>query len=180
MSDDHQDPVARAHLFLRGAYAPPEEMFKLAKQLKGQKRFYLAWPILARARRDPALANQATPPLRFAQEQALCTYKDVNLPAEQRFRRAIEILENDCDLVHSTDPETLGLAGAVYKYWWQWDGQRRHLDRSLFYYLKGHNQAFQTKPDYDGYPGINAAFVLDVLANLENAEARAAGTTSES
>jgi predicted acylesterase/phospholipase RssA len=178
MPDDEQDPVTRAQRIMRGAYEKPADIFALATQLKRKKVFYLAWPILARARRDPALAKQHIPPLRFAQEQALCTYKDVNLPAEQRFRRALDILENDCNLAHSTDPETLGLAGAIYKYWWQSDGQRQHLDRSLRYYLKGHEAGSQTNPYYDGYPGINAAFVLDVLANLEHAEARAAWTTS--
>ena len=177
-ADQPNPNITRARQILRGTYVPPADVFQLARRLKNEKLFYLAWPILARARRDPELLKQDIPPLRFAQLQALCTYKDVNLPAEQRYARALEILEKDCDLAHSTDPETLGLAGAVHKYRWQWDGQRRHLERSLSYYLKGHEHASRNDPKYDGYPGINAAFLLDLLANLEDVEARAAGTMS--
>ena len=78
------------------------------------------------------------------------------------------------------------------------DGQRLHLERALFYYLRGYaqgapegsradvleylhdNPGCQLRADKDqGYNGINAAFVLDVLAQQEQEEARRAGLNSE-
>ena len=60
--------------------------------------------------------------------------------------------------------ETLGLVGAIHKRKFEVDGQKQHLDESLAYYLKGHQQGAAT--DY-GYTGINAAFILDLLASQE-------------
>src|SRR5262249_42702750 len=90
------------------------------------------------------------------------------------------------------------LAGAIHKRKWEVDGQRLHLERALFYYLRGYaqgapegsradvlrylhdNPGCQLRADDDqGYNGINAAFVLDVLAQQEQEEARRAGLTSE-
>jgi hypothetical protein len=69
--------------------------------------------------------------------------------------------------------ESLGLRGAVYKRMWQVEGQRKDLLRSLAYYLKG----FEIGPATDqGYTGINAAFVFDLLAREEAIEAEVTGT----
>jgi predicted acylesterase/phospholipase RssA len=177
LSDTPDIDLARK--VLRGQYLPPEECLGLAKRLKARMAFHLAWQVLARARCDPALGNQSALRLLLAQQQALCTYKDHELPAEQRFARAREILERDCQLATSTDQETLGLAGAVHKYRWAWDAQRQHLERSLSYYLRGYEAGDPADPSYDnGFTGINAAFVLDQLASIEEAEARAAQRTS--
>jgi predicted acylesterase/phospholipase RssA len=164
--------VTQAKGILRGeAIPPPDESLKLAKDLKQEKRFRLAWQILARARRNPGPNPKSSMLLQLAQQQALCTYKDTELPAEQRFDRALQILERDCDLANTTNQETLGLAGAVHKYRWQWDSHPGHLERSLYYYLRGYGAGNPANNDYDnGYTGINAAFVLDLLASLEKAE----------
>jgi predicted acylesterase/phospholipase RssA len=171
--------ITLAKNILRGEHRSPEDLLKLAKSLKTQKAFHLAWQILARARRDSTLNNKPDLRLTLAQQQALCIYKDPDLPPEQRFARALEILEKDCDLDRTKDQETLGLAGAVYKYRWQWDAQRTHLEQSLAYYLRGHEAAQSNHPHYDnGYTGINAAFILDQLASLEEKTAREAGRPS--
>ena len=73
----------------------------------------------------------------------------------------------------TTDQETLGLVGSIYKLKWQLEAQKGHLERSLAYYLRGYQQG--VTGDY-GYTGINAAFILDLLASLESREAKKAGT----
>jgi len=95
---------------------------------------------------------------------------------EIKFDRAAATLATVEDLRTSRTQETLGLAGAIYKGKWEAFGQRQSLEQSLAYYLRGYKEGATS--DY-GYTGINAAFVLDLLANLEVAEAQQAGTTSE-
>ena len=68
------------------------------------------------------------------------------------------------------------MAGAVFKRKWEVDGQKQTLERSLSYYEQG----YQEGPVNDcGYTGLNAAYVLDLLACLEETQAIDAGTTSE-
>ena len=161
--------VAQVKDILRGgAIPPPDGSVNLVKELKAEKRFRLAWQLAARARRNPGPNPNPAVLLKLAQQEALCIYKDTDLAAEQRFARALEILEHDCDLANTKDQETLGLAGAIHKYRWQWDSQPRHLERSLSYYLRGHEAGDPARGDSDnGYTAINAAFVLDLIASLE-------------
>jgi hypothetical protein len=48
-----------------------------------------------------------------------------------RLDRALEILEARAALISSTNPETLGLAGAIYKLKWGVYAQRQHLEHAL-------------------------------------------------
>jgi predicted acylesterase/phospholipase RssA len=111
---------------------------------------------------DPSLREKASA-VKVGQRHALCTYKDQDLPAADRFKRALEIL----DEVDGGKPtggelqESLGLRGAVYKRMWQVQGQSADLTRAGAYYLQG----YALGPQHDqGYTGINAAFVLELLA----------------
>lgn len=189
MSENNFSDEDRAKAVLRGQYAPPRDLLKLAESLKKKKSFHLAWQLLARARRDPDARGDLKLRLKLGQQQALCTYKDPDLPTELRLTRALEILKETDDLDQTTNQETLGLAGAIYKYRWQWTGQREHLERASFYYLRGYELSYFLRagdaaqhpdPDYDyGYTGINAAFTLDLLASVEDAQARAAHRPSK-
>ncbi len=111
------------------------------------------------------------------QQQALCTYKDENLPLKTRFERAIMLLEQ----IGLRNPvnnhvETLGLGGAVYKRKWQKFGQLDDLYEALFFY----RAAFERNPRKDmGYGGVNAAFILDLLANRTHSIAQRNGDESE-
>jgi Tetratricopeptide Repeats-Sensor/prokaryotic YEATS domain/Patatin-like phospholipase len=104
------------------------------------------------------------------QQRALCTYKDALLPLATRLQRALEILRGPEDrLAETTDPETLGLAGAILKRIWEVDGQRTHLEQSLQFYRRGFEEMVargESRPDYDGgaFTGVNAAYVADLLA----------------
>jgi predicted acylesterase/phospholipase RssA len=109
----------------------------------------------------------------FWQQRALCTYKDEELIPAERFKRALAILDAPSkDLPGAQaagrpvpeSPETLGLRGAVYKRMWEFGGQPENLYRAADCYLK----AWERDPVQDkGYGGVNAAYLMDVLAGLE-------------
>ncbi|MDT5269933.1 MAG: hypothetical protein QOH49_2119 [Acidobacteriota bacterium] len=137
----------------------------------------------------------------LTQQLALSTYKDPDLPVDERLTRALKIMES----LHSFDGqlptdwhETYGITGAIYKRLWEFDSQKQNLERSLNFYLKGYAVGGTTElartdvlaylartpharlstPKDNGYTGINAAFILDRLAYLEEREAQATGTPS--
>ena len=167
--------VNRAQQILRGKQAEPREMLELAKKLKGEIRFSYARRLLARASNHESLARDKKLRENIFQQLALCTYKDQDLPADERLDRALGILNQIADFVTTTDQETLGLIGSIYKRKWEVDNQRQNLERSLFYYLRGYDQGLAND---QGYTGINAAFVLDQLASLEEGEADKASRSS--
>ena len=158
----------RARKFLGGTALSPDEVESLARALQGQKAFGLAQRVLERAR-DPKVMTLAPKLRKWAREQqAVSTYKDPDRPADSRFDEALRILTQDgVDLDNIRDQETLGIAGAIYKRRWEWGGMRADLERSLGFYIRGETEG--PAGDY-GYTGINAAFVLDLLAHLEDQE----------
>jgi predicted acylesterase/phospholipase RssA len=91
-------------------------------------------------------------------------YKDEDLLAPQKYEDALQVLNKDCGLEDSKDGETLGLAGAIYKRLWDHTGQRTHLEKSLHWYAKG----YEVAPGADGWLGVNAAFVSDLLGVQES------------
>jgi hypothetical protein len=171
--------VDEAREILRGTYRRPAELLRLAKRLKDAKQFGYARRILARARKDPAVNESAPLRLEIHQQSALCTYKDPDLPVDSRLDRALEIIREVEDVSQTRNPETLGLVGSIYKRKWEVDNQRAQLERSLFYYLRGYEESrADEQRDDQGYNGINAAFILDLLAHQEAEEAAKAGATS--
>ena len=93
----------------------------------------------------------------------------------QALDQAIEILEKAFDLAKTKDQETLGLAGAIYKRKWETDGIKVHLELSLIYYNRGYKQGIEGDK---GYTAINAAYILDLLAYLEQKQAAKLGVSS--
>jgi predicted acylesterase/phospholipase RssA len=163
------DDVEHAKRILRGVNAALDEIQLLAERLKDGRYFCYARRLFARARYHPDAARQPAPRiLKLIQRQALCTYRDPDLPHEARFADALAILaQGDLNGLEPSS-ETLGLAGAVYKYQWKISGRRRDLERSLAFYERG--AARSLEEDY-GYTAINAAFVLDLLAHQERPDA---------
>jgi len=92
------------------------------------------------------------------QKIVLATYKNKQPNHVEALRKALVLLES-LDLNNTTDPETLGLAGAVHKRLWEELNDREHLSLSIAYYEKG----YSIKNDY--YNGINLAYLLNVRAN---------------
>jgi predicted acylesterase/phospholipase RssA len=168
--------VTQALEILRGRQAEPREMLELANKLKGETRFSYARRLLARASAHESIARDKKLRENIFQQLALCTYKDQDLPVDDRLDRALSILDQIADFDTTTDQETLGLIGSIFKRKWEVDNQRQNLERSLFYYLRGYEQG----PAKDqGYTGVNAAFVLDQLASLEEGEAEKASKSSK-
>ena len=82
------------------------------------------------------------------------------MPSEEAaFKEAADILDT-LGPSTSTDTETLGLYGAIYKRLWELRKDTADLDQSIWAYEKG----FYVKNDY--YNGINLAYLLNVRADL--------------
>lgn len=167
-----QQNIDRAKLILQGTDATLAELMTLGNDLQADTSFGYGWKIFALARRKPEVEKDAQLNLKLSQKQSVCTYKDPDLPADQRLTRAFEILKRADDLRTTTNQETLGLAGSINKRTWELDGQKQHLERALAFYRRGHLLGVAT--DDNGYTGINAAFVLDLLAEQEEEEAKEA------
>jgi len=166
-----QDAERRAQEITGDVAASPAEVLDLEKVLRGGRRFGLARKILERIKDHADVVRDPKLRLKVAQKLALCTYKDADLPADQKLDDAERVLQAADDLKTTTDQETLGLAGAIHKRKWEQTAQERYLETSLAYYYRGYEQG--VAKDY-GYTSINAAFVLDVLADLENVESQPA------
>lgn len=148
------------------------KLYWLAMCLKKVKQFAYARKILFRAQRLAIEENVRQEWLiKIIQQRALCTYKDAYLSPDQRLDSALAVLKELSPLQPVPDQETLGLKGGIFKRKWEADGNKQHLEVSLSYYRQGYEQGMG-----DGYTAINAAYVLDLLANLELEEAAAAGS----
>src|SRR5262245_35901300 len=139
MALEFKDALEQGTRYLHGQPGSPAELWAIAQALKERKVFGMARKLLARAREDPALNREAVLRLKLCQQHALCTYKDPDRPAEFRYDRAVEILREVEVLETTLHPETLGIAGAIYKNKWESFAQKPDLDRSLVYYLRGYN-----------------------------------------
>ncbi|GAA4352617.1 hypothetical protein GCM10023165_42100 [Variovorax defluvii] len=155
----------RARAALAGQYGTPDELIKLVDQLKRERRFSHARHLLERLRLQREVTTDPRLRLVVAQKLALVTYKDADLPGDLKFERALDILRSVEDLETTKDPETLGLAGAIYKRKWEFQSNERDLETSAAFYRRGFAEGVEK--DF-GYTAVNAAFVLDLLADLES------------
>jgi predicted acylesterase/phospholipase RssA len=187
--------VERAKVIAAGGEASFDEVAELAAELRRRGRFgpiapmliaagrraiyegwergrgtELAW-LLRRheqfgyARRLLGRVREGEDSEQLRQQHALCTYKDMELPAARRLDRALRILEEGGrSLEEGTSAETLGIAGAIYKRRWEVDAKRADLESALWCYEQGYRQEGDPRREY---AGINAAFVADQLAVLE-------------
>lgn len=95
------------------------------------------------------------------QRIALSTYKSKHPDVLTSLYEAYDILQTLEPQV-TTDPETLGLLGAVCKRLWESTKDNAWLDKSIFYYEKG----FYIKNDY--YNGINYAYLLNERGSISD------------
>ena len=168
-TDEHQPVVERAKRLLAGVAVEAVQALEVSSELARWQEFHLASTLLERAGPavDPVLARQV------AQKCALYTYKDTQRPDDQKLRDAWKVLDDADPVETSEDAETLGLAGAILKRRWELSGSKLTLERSLACYLRGHHCASRPgAPDDGGYAAINAAFVLDGLAEIEQEDPR--------
>jgi hypothetical protein len=84
------------------------------------------------ALRDPGFPRlAANKQLKLVQQLALGIHKDADLPTDDRLDRALDILEARAALTSSTNPEILGLAGAIYKRKWEVYAPKQHMEHAL-------------------------------------------------
>ena len=147
------------------------EALALAREFQCQRRWRLARQILEESDALPDLDPAARRAVR--QQRAVCTYKDRELRLVPALEQGLAVLAS-CgeDLATTRDPETLGIAGAIHKRMWEVSGRRQHLLAALGFYLRGAECA---EGRDQGYNAINAAYVLDAVADLDERSARAAG-----
>lgn len=129
----------------------------------------------AKARKLLTQAAESSPSDVWIQQQlALATYKDEEMLPATRFARALKILEGiDLRDAANKDAETLALGGAIYKRMWEYDGQLEHLYEALAFYRAAHaRNAIQDR----GYGGVNAAYILQLLAARARAAAQRSST----
>jgi predicted acylesterase/phospholipase RssA len=162
---DKARAIKEAVEILRGKRRTPADILATAQALGKHDEFGYARRILDRARRQEGVRRDAELYRRIVEKSALYTYKDSNYRLlEDRLAEALKILEDEADLANTRAQETLGLAGAIYKRLWEADRKESNLIRSLYFYEKGYEQG----PENDqGYTGVNAAYVSDLLAYLE-------------
>ncbi|QRX62911.1 DUF4071 domain-containing protein [Dysgonomonadaceae bacterium zrk40] len=98
----------------------------------------------------------------FIQQWALCTYKDKTVNPKVALNDALTIISRlEPENRNTTDPETLGITGAIYKRLWQNDIEViEYLDRAIEYYKRG----FSINQDY--YTGENYALCLDFKSEI--------------
>jgi predicted acylesterase/phospholipase RssA/cellulose biosynthesis protein BcsQ/Flp pilus assembly protein TadD len=166
--------VEQIRRMLAGQEVAYPDAVQLFNRLKKARYFSYARQLLTRIQRMPAASDQR---LYFAQQLALCTYKDTDLGVEARSKQALAILDEADPLAATVNQETLGLAGAVHKQRYRATAQNSDLERSATYYLRGYARGIAV--DY-GYTAINAAFILDLLAQHEERQAQQAGAAVSS
>ncbi len=98
------------------------------------------------------------------QRLALVTYKagEGKDKTKEETKAALEAAENilaDLKPEETTDPETLGLSGAINKRLHEITGEEKYLDKAMWFYERG----FYVKQDY--YNEINFAYLLNVKAS---------------
>ena len=102
----------------------------------------------------------------FTQQLALCTYKDKTVDPNIALIDALQIIGKlEPENRNTTDPETLGITGAIYKRLWLLHNQISYLDRAIEYYERG----FTINQDY--YTGENYALCVGLKSQItENPE----------
>ncbi|HEX5153111.1 MAG TPA: TRAFs-binding domain-containing protein [Parafilimonas sp.] len=116
------------------------------------------------------------------QQLALAIYKSKLPTAEEALKKAKQILDT-LNPAQTTDPETLGLWGAVYKRFWDIKTAKTDLDinsakADLDEAIRAYEKGFYLKNDF--YNGINFAFLLNVRASVsEKRDAIADTVTAE-
>ena len=97
------------------------------------------------------------------QQFALHKYKSKQ-PSESLALNDASAIINRLSPETSKDPETLGIAGAIYKNMWKLSEDRETLDRAITFYKRG----FDLRQDY--YNGENAASCIESRSILQKDE----------
>lgn len=98
----------------------------------------------------------------FIQQWALCTYKDKSVNANIALLDALQVINQlHPDDRNTSDPETLGITGAIYKRLWLNNKSIiEYIDRAIEYYHRG----FVISQDY--YTGENYAICMELKSQV--------------
>lgn len=135
--------------------APDDVRTSTLVQMFRDARAREKWPLAIEFLRTLLERNPSDPYLN--QQLALATYKSKQPDVEASLLEAKEILKQ-LQPQTTTDPETLGLWGAVHKRLWELKHDREALDQAIWALEKG----FYVKNDH--YNGINLAYLLNSRA----------------
>ncbi|MDH3448209.1 MAG: patatin-like phospholipase family protein [Gammaproteobacteria bacterium] len=161
--------VQKANDIRRGERENPEAAFRIAKELAKCQYFDAARRLAEHLVETDNIADGDHVGLH--QKLALWTSKNPDAPDDTKHDRALEILdsiketETGESLATTSDCESLGIAGGICKRKWMVTGNQADLERSLHYYERGSAQGFAVD---NGYTAINAAFVIDLLADVNS------------
>ena len=97
----------------------------------------------------------------FVQQHALSRYKSKHPSENTALIDALAIIRTLDPTGETTDPETLGITGAIYKRLWLLENDIEYLKRAISLYGK----CYQIRNDY--YTGENYALCLNLSANVE-------------
>ena len=129
------------------------DLVELAEKKKIEKKYDTAKELL-----KDALKNKPNDSF-ILQRLALTTYKSEFPSKKEALLEALDLLQL-LNPDETTDPETLGLLGAIYKRLYEQSDKLEDLNFSLHYYERG----YYVKQDY--YNGINIAFLYCLKASL--------------
>lgn len=96
----------------------------------------------------------------FTQQQALCRYKSKEPSPVVALQDALSIISKLNPDGDTTDPETLGITGAIYKNLYRESGDVENLNRAIKYYEK----CYIVRNDY--YTGENYAHCLELKSKM--------------
>jgi predicted acylesterase/phospholipase RssA len=143
-----------------------EGVVRSMRALRNDRRFAAARQCFEEALRGRT-AVSPTARERLSVEAAGVTYLDPELPIRTRLKRAQALVSPYVE--SSVDPETLGVAGAIERRFYDVDTRVEHLERALALYSKGHELDVAHGWPSAGYTGINAAHLNDMIASIEEA-----------
>lgn len=185
-----KDQIDRAKKILAGKVVPADEIYQLAELLREEGVYSYARKLFGQLRKSQTAEAELAElcpvwdiRIRLALRHSACTYEDPDLRVDSRFDAALAILEEIEPLQDSKNVDVLALAGDIYVRQWETYNQKSYLERAHCYY----NQAYLARSDDSiaakkstGYAGINAAFLLDRLAQLELEQVEEVSSTVES
>ena len=134
-------------------------------QLRKESRYAAARALGEEARVARAAEPRAAEIIDVA--RALAFYKDPDYGLRPALMEARALVAPH--LMTSNDAETFGVAGAIEKRFYDLDLQPPHLERALQLYTRGHECDRAADWSSQGYPGINVAYMLDLLATQREA-----------
>lgn len=168
---------ARIAIASRGT-GDPSALLELAGRLREDNQIGYARRVLEAAL-ECAGATAAAERIDIRLELAFCTYKDPDLPLADRLSRALAIVDALLEEFPALPPEkrqrALAVAGSVHKRRWQVHGMKASLEAARACYLEACRLGIERDT---GYTAVNAAFILDLLADLERDPSGAPSATA--